>query len=123
VSLYAFLPANRLRKIMSVNPMDHRPYLPVWRGAYLSTFQRIRHLRHRMCGDLATHGFALDLSKAEAVAARLEATTEATFADFFPDGKVDVARGVKPGRGLRLAGGLPDEEVVCRAGERKTAVA
>jgi predicted acylesterase/phospholipase RssA len=123
VSLYAFLPANRLRRVMSVNPMDHRPYYPVWRGAYLSTLQRIRHLRHRMCGDLAAHGLALDLARAEAVGARLEATQEATFADFFPDGKVDVARGVRPAR-LGCAAGSPfDEEVVCRAGDRRNAVA
>lgn len=108
---------------MSVNPMDHRPYYPVWRGAYLSTLQRIRHLRHRMCGDLAAHGLALDLARAEAVGARLEATQEATFADFFPDGKVDVARGVRPAR-LGCAAGSPfDEEVVCRAGDRRNAVA
>ena len=76
-----------------------------------------------MCGDLATHGFALDTARAEAVAARLEATTSPTFADFYPDGKVEVVRGMKPARALRLAGGLPDEEVVCRASERTTAVA
>mgnify|MGYP001047149609 FL=1 len=123
VSLYAFLPANRIRRIMSVNPMDHRPYLPIWRGAYLSTLQRIRLLRHRMCGDLATHGLALDITRAEAVAARLEATPQAAFADFFPDGKVNVVRGMKPERAMRLAGGPPDEEVVCRAGEARAALA
>lgn len=123
VSLYAFLPANRQRKVLSVNPMDHRPFLAVWRGAYLSTLQRIHLLRHKMCGDLAAHGLALDTAKAEAVAARLEATPEPSFADFFPDGKVAVAKGMKPGRALRLAGAPPDEEVVCRAGERRPAVA
>jgi predicted acylesterase/phospholipase RssA len=123
VSLYTFLPSNRQRKLLSVNPMDHRPFLSVWRGAYLSTLQRIHFLRHRMCGDLAAHGLALDLSRAEAVAARLEATTTPTFADFFPDGKVAVARGMKPARAIRLAGAPPDEEVVCLAGERAPAVA
>ena len=44
--MYTFLPANRLRKVLSVNPMDHRPYLSIWRGAYLSTLQRIHLLRH-----------------------------------------------------------------------------
>ena len=107
MSLYTFLPANRLRKMLSVNPMDHRPYLPIWRGAYLSTLQRIHLLRHRMCGDLAAHGLALDTSRAEAVAARLEATTDATFADFFPDGKVNVVRGMKPGRGPPARGRAP----------------
>ena len=123
VSMYTFLPANRLRKVLSVNPMDHRPYLAIWRGAYLSTLQRIHLLRHRMCGDLATHGLALDTSRAEAVAARLEAATSVAFADFFPDGKVEVAPGMKPSKALRLAARIPDEEVVCRYGERKTAVA
>ena len=47
--------------------------LAVWRGAYLSTLQRIHLLRHKMCGDLAAHGLALDTSRADAVAARLEA--------------------------------------------------
>ena len=123
VSLYAFLPANRLRKLMSVNPMDHRPYLAIWRGAYLSTLQRLRVLRHRLCGDLATHGLTLDLSRAEAVAARLEASTAVTFADFFADGRIDVMRGMKASRALRLTADIPDEEVVCRAEERKTSAA
>lgn len=123
VSLYTFLPANRLRKVLSVNPMDHRPYLAIWRGAYLSTLQRIHLLRHRMCGDLAAHGLVLDTSRAEAVAARLEAAATPTFGDFFPDGKVEVSKGMKPGRALRLAGPPPDEESVCRYGDPKPAVA
>ena len=90
VSLYTFLPANRLRKLLSVNPMDHRPFLPIWRGAYLSTFQRVRLLQHKLSGDLAAHGLALRLDRAAEVARRLEATPRATFADFFPDGRVEV---------------------------------
>ncbi|MBK9375769.1 MAG: hypothetical protein IPN03_19130 [Holophagales bacterium] len=121
--MYTFLPANRLRKVLSVNPMDHRPFLSIWRGAYLSTLQRIHLLRHRMCGDLATHGLSLDTARAEAVAARLEATTEAKFADFFPDGRVDVTAGMRPSKALRLAAGTPDEAVVCRYGDGKSAVA
>lgn len=123
VSLYAFLPANRLRKVMSVNPMDHRPYLAIWRGAYLSTLQRIRLLRHRMSGDLAAHGLTLDVSRAEAVAARLEAAQSVTLADFFADGRIDVVRGTKAPRALRLTRPLPDEDVACRAEERKTSAA
>ena len=103
VSIYAFLPANRLRKILSVNPMDHRPHLPIWRGAYLSTLQRIHLLRHKMSGDLAAHGLVLDTSRAEAIAARLEAATTVRFEDFFPDGKIDVVKGVRAPRALRLA--------------------
>lgn len=88
VSSYTFLPANRLRRLMTVNPMDHRPYLAIWRGAYLSTLQRIQLLRYRMAGDLAVHGIRLDTTRAEAVAQRLERTPEPAFSDFFPDGKV-----------------------------------
>jgi len=123
VSLYTFLPANRLRKVLSVNPMDHRPYLAVWRGAYLSTLQRIHLVRHRLCGDLAVHGIPLDTSRAEAIAARLEATKSATFADFFPDGKIEVVPGRRAPRAFRISGRTPDEEVVCRAGEQKAVVA
>lgn len=56
VSSYTFLPANRLRGLMSMNPMDHRPFFAIWRAAYLSTLQRIEQLMYRMCGDLAVHG-------------------------------------------------------------------
>lgn len=87
VSFYTFLPANRLRRVMSVNPMDHRPYLTIWKGAYLSTLQRILHLRHRMSGDLAARGLHLDTARAEEVAKRLEGTRELSFQDFFPDGR------------------------------------
>ncbi|MBW1758651.1 MAG: patatin-like phospholipase family protein, partial [Deltaproteobacteria bacterium] len=33
VSSYTFLPSNTLRRLLSTNPMDHRPYLEIWRGA------------------------------------------------------------------------------------------
>jgi predicted acylesterase/phospholipase RssA len=89
VSLYTFLPANQLRQLLSVNPMDHRSYLQIWRGAYLGTLRRVRALGYRMRGDLAFHGVSLDTSRAEAVAERLVATRAVTFADFFPDGRVE----------------------------------
>ena len=123
VSIYAFLPANRLRKVMSVNPMDHRPYFPIWRGAYLSTLQRIHLLRHKMSGDLAAHGLVLDTSRAEAVAARLEAATTIRLEDFFPDGKVEIVRGAKPPRRLRLAEAPPEPPLLRRASDRRPAVA
>jgi predicted acylesterase/phospholipase RssA len=92
VSSYTFLPANRLRRLMSINPMDHRPYLEIWRGAYLSTYQRLVALQHRLVGDLGVHGFTLDLERANAVAERLSACAVPTFADFFPDGKITLRR-------------------------------
>jgi predicted acylesterase/phospholipase RssA len=94
VSLYSFLPANRLRKVMSVNPMDHRPYLQIWKGAYLSTLQRIHSLSHRMGGDLAAHGLSFDTARAEEVARRLQSVESPTLADFFPNGKLVIRRRV-----------------------------
>lgn len=105
ISLYAFLPSNRLRKLMSVNPMDHRPYLAIWKGAYLSTLQRIEVVKHRLAGDLAVRGLALDTARAEAVAQRLRATAAPSLRDFWPDG---VARIERPRRAPKLA---PDERL------------
>ncbi len=92
VSSYTFVPANRLRRLISNNPMDHRPYLEIWRGAYLSTLKRLRQLQHRVRGDLSVHGLGFDLARADAVAARLEAATTLCFADFFPEGRVEIKR-------------------------------
>lgn len=90
VSSYTFVPANRLRRLLSVSPMDHRPYMEIWRGAYLSMHNRLKALHHRMAGDVASHGMTLDLSRATAVAERLERTKQPSFADFFPDGKLTI---------------------------------
>jgi predicted acylesterase/phospholipase RssA len=92
VSCYTFVPGNRQRRLISQNPMDHRPYLEIWRGAYVSTFKRLSHLRHRLEGDLRVHGVRLDLARAESVTARLEASRSLSFGDFFPDGRVDLRR-------------------------------
>ncbi|MCC6622252.1 MAG: patatin-like phospholipase family protein [Deltaproteobacteria bacterium] len=92
VSAYTFVPQNRVRRLMSVSPMDHRPYLEVWRGAYLSMFNRLRAIEHRFAGDLAAHGLGFDLARAEAVAERLDRVIRPTLADFFPDGRVDIPR-------------------------------
>ncbi len=90
VSSYTFVPANRLRRLISQNPMDHRPYLEIWRGSYLSTLKRLTHLRHRLAGDLRVHGFEIDLTRAQAVAERLEAARTLRFEDFFVDGRVEL---------------------------------
>ena len=90
VSLYTFLPANNLRQLMSVNPMDHRPFLEIWRGAYLSTLKRIHALGYRMRGDLAAHRIGFDTARADEVARRLAAAEAPVFADFFPDRRVDL---------------------------------
>lgn len=90
VSAYSFLPANRYRRLMSINPMDHRPFLQIWRSAYLSALKRIKLLRHRMRGDLHVYGLELQTERAEAVAERLTAARELTFSDFFVDGEVAI---------------------------------
>jgi predicted acylesterase/phospholipase RssA len=92
VSSYTFVPANRLRRLISNNPMDHRPFLEIWRGAYLSTWKRLHQLQHRLAGDLQVHGLGFDLARADAVAARLGAAIAPSFADFFPDGRVAIKR-------------------------------
>ena len=88
VSSYTFLPSNRERKLLSVSPMDHRPYLAIWRGAYLSTMRRIMQFRHRMVGDLGAHGLRFDVDRALQVREQLEATPRPEFADFFVDRKI-----------------------------------
>jgi len=88
VSTYAFVPANRVRRVMSVNPMNHRPYLEIWRGAYLSVYNRLRAVEHRFGGDVLAHGVPFDLTRAAEVAARLDATPRPELADFFPDRRV-----------------------------------
>jgi hypothetical protein len=85
---------------MSVNPMDHRPFLTIWRGAYLSTLQRLLLVSHRLGGDLAAHGMRFDTARAQEVAARLERARAPTLGDFFPDGCVAIRRlddGTTPG--------------------------
>ncbi len=92
VSSYTFLPSNTLRRLLSTNPMDHRPYLEIWRGAYLSALQRIDQLCHRLRGDLAQQGMHLDTGLAEVVAEQLRTTDKLCFEDFFPERQVDIER-------------------------------
>lgn len=92
VSAYTFLPQNRLRGLLGMNPMDHRPYMAIWRGAYLSTLKRIERVAQRLRGDLERHGIELNLDRPRAIADRLRARTEPSLADFFPDGKLRIYR-------------------------------
>lgn len=90
VNMYTFLPANHTRRLLSENPMDHRPYLPIWRAAYLSTLSRLQTVQHRLAGDLSPRGLPLDLSRALEVAERLHATPEPTLPDFFPARRLEI---------------------------------
>lgn len=89
VSLYTFLPANHLRRMLSVNPMDHRPYLEIWRGAYLGTLRRLQTLGYRLRGDLAFQGIDFATDRAEEVERRLTAARTLRYDDFFPNGRVE----------------------------------
>ncbi|MBW2524867.1 MAG: patatin-like phospholipase family protein [Deltaproteobacteria bacterium] len=96
VSSYTFLPSNRMRRLMSINPMDHRPFLEIWRGAYLATFNRLKRIHHRWSGDLRAHGIVVDLDRTTAVAERLRATRNPSLADFFPDGRIALRQPARP---------------------------
>lgn len=92
VSAYTFVPANHLRQLLSVNPMDHRPYLEIFKGAYLSTLARLELVRHKLRGDLNTHGWKMSLDRAQAVAEQLWGIPddELSLADFYPDRRLAI---------------------------------
>ncbi|MEM7437512.1 MAG: patatin-like phospholipase family protein [Myxococcota bacterium] len=90
VSSYTLLPSNSTRRILSVNPMDHRPFLDIWKGAYLSTLERVRGIGHRLRGDLADHHMEFDTERAEAIARQLATTDDLSFADFFVDRRLEI---------------------------------
>ncbi len=92
VSSYTFLPSNTLRRLLSTNPMDHRPYLEIWKGSYLSALQRVDQLCHRLRGDLAEHGIQLDTTKAEVIAEQLRNASSPSFEDFFVDRKINIRK-------------------------------
>jgi NTE family protein len=90
VSAYTFLPDNPLRKLLSINPMDHRPYLEIWRRGYLATARHLDKIGHRLSGDLAASGIALDTSKVAVITRQLEAASPLRFEDFFVDGAIEL---------------------------------
>jgi len=92
VSSYTFLPNNRLRRLLSINPMDHRPYMQIFGASYAGTLNRIKQIEHRLAGDVAVHGLTLRTEVAEEIAARLEATEYPLFSDFFVDRRVEIRR-------------------------------
>ncbi len=94
VSVYTFLPSNRQRHLLSVTPMDHRPFLELWRSAYVSTWHRLEHLRHRLAGDFKAHGLSFDLDRARYVGSHLEGRGHLEFADFYPDRQVEIPKPV-----------------------------
>jgi len=92
VSIYTFLPSEPVRLMLSNNPMDHRPFLPICAGAYRSTFARLCDVRRRLRGDLVGRGLQLDLSVASAVDARLARAARPQLSDFYADGRIEIPR-------------------------------
>ena len=70
--------------------MDHRPFFELWRGGYLSTYNRLKGLSHRISGDVKPHGFQLNLKVAEVVASQLEQKEIPELRDFFPEGEIKI---------------------------------
>ena len=88
VSVYTFLPSNRQRRLLSINPMDHRPYREIWRSAYMSTLARLERINHRLGGDLKAHGLSFDLTRPRYVMDQLNGKRRPDFEDFYPDRRV-----------------------------------
>jgi len=62
-----------------------------------------------MRGDLAVHGIGFDTARADAVAERLGATERPSFADFFPEGRVELQS-----HPIRRRARRPSREVIRR---------
>ena len=96
VSMYTFLPANKTRRLLAENPMDHRPFLAIWKAAYQSTLRRLEVVEHRLAGDLLPRGLPLDLSRPRAVSDRLSSVENPAYEDFFADGRPQVQPATAP---------------------------
>ncbi len=73
VSVYTFVPSNRMRRLMSSqNPFVSRNFHPIVCEAYRSTLRRLETLDYRIRGDLASHGIGLDFAPARVKEERLK---------------------------------------------------
>ncbi|MEM8607484.1 MAG: patatin-like phospholipase family protein [Myxococcota bacterium] len=90
VGLYSFVPSNRQRRLVADNPMDHRAYALIWKGAYLSTLARLERCWPKLAGDLDAHGVPGHLGTARIVARQLEQVELPTLADFYPDRQLET---------------------------------
>ncbi len=66
VSVYTFVPSNRMRRLMSAqNPFVSRNFHTIVSEAYRSTYRRLRRVEYKIAGELASHGITLDLGPVE----------------------------------------------------------
>ncbi len=72
VSIFTFLPSNRVRKLMSrKNPLVSTGFDEIVCQAYLSTYRRLGQLEPRLSPELEAHGIAFDRTPATEKAERL----------------------------------------------------
>jgi len=76
VSVYTFVPSNRMRELMSQNPFATRNFHPIVCEAYQSTYRRMRQIEYKLRAELAMHGIHLDLAPVEARVTRLSAAAK-----------------------------------------------
>lgn len=75
VSVYTFVPSNRMRHLMSnQNPFVARNFHAIVCQAYSSTYRRLRALEYKLTGEMASHGLRFDLAP---VADRVQALAHA----------------------------------------------
>jgi predicted acylesterase/phospholipase RssA len=66
VSVYTFVPSNRMRRLMSAHsPFVSRDFHPIVCEAYRSTYRRLRRIEYKIAGELHSHGIGLDLAPVE----------------------------------------------------------
>ncbi|MEP0774983.1 MAG: patatin-like phospholipase family protein [Acidobacteriota bacterium] len=74
ISVYTFVPSNRMRHLMSnQNPFVARNFHAIVCQAYSSTFRRLKVLEYKLAGELASHGLTFDLGPVAAKVAALSA--------------------------------------------------
>lgn len=73
ISIYTFVPSNRMRHLMSnQNPFVARNFHPIVCQAYSSTYRRLRLLEYKLAGEMASHGLPFDLTKVAETVAKLD---------------------------------------------------
>jgi predicted acylesterase/phospholipase RssA len=72
VSVYTFVPSNRMRRLMSAqSPFVSRNFHAIVCEAYRSTFRRLGRVEYKIAGELHSHGITLDLGPVEEKCRRL----------------------------------------------------
>ena len=66
VTSIAFLPSNRMRRLLASNPLSTANYPSIVTQAYASTYRRLERLAYKLAPVLAEHGIELTLDKAAA---------------------------------------------------------